>query len=346
MPSDCRKSISVIVPTRNAEAFLPATLASLSQQAGAIWECVFVDGASTDRSLELIESFRCLQHVRSRLISEPDDGVADAFNKGIALADSDYLYFLCAGDTLRPGILERVSQSLAESPEILYGKVYEVAYQKLSGGTVVSREDMACFNMYHQAMFYRADLFKRFGSYNSRYRSFSDYEFNLRCFGDPRLDLRVTDEVIADYLGGGPSEMGDPLFEEDREALVSMYLGPLALDAVKRRRSRQSDVARQIALVAQKGGRWAIYGAGAYGSNLVRTVLKQNEVVGALTGFFDSNSERWNSFHGGHRILEPTDSTIVAQDLIVIAIGSDRARDDVAEMLDQSGFPRERTLFW
>ena len=88
---------SIITITFHAEATLPATLQSVESQTFTDYEYLVVDGASTDGTLKIIERYR--PHIHT-VISEKDNGLYDAMNKGLALATGDYVCFLNAGDCL------------------------------------------------------------------------------------------------------------------------------------------------------------------------------------------------------------------------------------------------------
>src|SRR5690348_3752223 len=97
--------ISVITPTLNSGAKIAATVASVLSQKKELYEFLIVDAVSTDDTLD---------HVRAhgsalRWVSEPDEGIYDALNKGIRLTSGEFLYFLGAGDRLLPGVLEAVA---------------------------------------------------------------------------------------------------------------------------------------------------------------------------------------------------------------------------------------------
>ena len=115
-------TFSVITVTFNAEAVLESTIKSVAGQTWPAVEHIIVDGASTDGTMEIVrrhsESISCV-------LSEPDNGLYDAMNKGIRMATGDYLLFLNAGDCLHScSTLEDIVQGLPAGnlPDILYGE--------------------------------------------------------------------------------------------------------------------------------------------------------------------------------------------------------------------------------
>ena len=89
--------ISIVTICKNAQDSIERTLTSVVSQAYANIEYIIVDGASTDKTLELVYNYR--EHI-TKIISEPDDGIYDGMNKGLRAASGDYIVFINAGDYL------------------------------------------------------------------------------------------------------------------------------------------------------------------------------------------------------------------------------------------------------
>ncbi|MCK8493074.1 glycosyltransferase [Spirosoma sp. RP8] len=109
-------SVSIITITYNAERFLERTLDSLVAQQASDYEYLVIDGASTDGTLAIIKQHE--SHV-TRWLSEPDNGLYDAMNKGMHLATGDYVWFMNAGDELYdsqtlPNLLKAIQTSWAD----------------------------------------------------------------------------------------------------------------------------------------------------------------------------------------------------------------------------------------
>ena len=114
--------ISVITPSYNQGHYIRQTINSVLNQRGDFEvEHLVVDGQSTDDTLAVLRSYG---HA-IRWLSEPDDGQADALNKGIALATGDVIGWLNSDDLYHPGCLDAVARVFAAEPRTqwLYGKV-------------------------------------------------------------------------------------------------------------------------------------------------------------------------------------------------------------------------------
>lgn len=122
MHSHPSPKFSVITVTYNAEKVLEDTVQSVISQTYHHVEYIIIDGASKDGTLEIVNRYRDRIH---QLVSEPDKGLYDAMNKGIALATGDYLCFLNAGDSFHEDdTLQKMVHSINgnDLPDILYGE--------------------------------------------------------------------------------------------------------------------------------------------------------------------------------------------------------------------------------
>jgi glycosyltransferase involved in cell wall biosynthesis len=189
-------SLTIITPCLNAAKTLPATIASIRAQAYPGLEHIVVDGGSTDGTVELLEASEGI-----RWISEPDRGLADALNKGIAMASGAWMGELNADDVYEPGALVAVGETLSRRPEtewltgrcrIIDGDGQEI--RKAVTGYKNWLLDHYSLDLYltHNfisapATFFRTDLLRELGGFDLRYRISVDYDLQLKFArrGDP-----------------------------------------------------------------------------------------------------------------------------------------------------------------
>jgi putative colanic acid biosynthesis glycosyltransferase len=113
---------SVITVCHNAAAAMPATAESLLAQNLTDYEWIVIDGASTDDTCEIAQAY--LDSTRDTILSEPDDGVYDAMNKGLRIASGEFVLFLNAGDLLaEQRTLSIVREEIDETVDVLHGDV-------------------------------------------------------------------------------------------------------------------------------------------------------------------------------------------------------------------------------
>ncbi|XHR28856.1 MAG: glycosyltransferase family 2 protein [Chthoniobacteraceae bacterium] len=214
---------TVVIPTFHAADKLERSIASVLRQPRELWELVVVDGGSEDGTAGVL---RAHAGEIACAISEPDAGVYDAMNKGVARASGRYLYFLGAGDILRDGALERVAACIPRRGiGFVYGNVFMRDRNVVWDGAWTAqkfRTRTPC----QQAVFYDRRVFARHGGFELRYPTLADYALNIRCFGDCRVEKIFVNDIIADYEGGGLSaSCRDERFHEERPALLQRHLG-------------------------------------------------------------------------------------------------------------------------
>lgn len=218
---------TIITPSFQAAAKLGPTVDSVLSQPRSLFEYLVIDGGSTDGTGKLLEGYG----TQVAWTSGPDRGIYDAMNKGITRARGRFLYFLGAGDLLRPDILEAVAARLPLGgagpigPTFFYGDVYWVGIgTRYAGRWDPRRFSRGC--LCHQAIFYERTIFDLLGLYDTRYPLAADYVLNIRCFGDRRIHKVYADLIIADYEGGGLSTTAnDPQFFCDAPGLMRRHLG-------------------------------------------------------------------------------------------------------------------------
>ena len=216
---------TIITPILNRVRELEATLASVLSQQTDLFEYLIIDGGSTDGTLEILRAMG----KNVRWISEPDSGVYDAMNKGLKVASGEFIYFLGAGDALRPGILEKVSKGIPrDQMTYFYGNVYSEAHHRVYNGRY-SNWKLSRINICHQAVFCHRHLFEVIGPFDTRYKIVADHVSNMKVFGTPGLRKVYCNLVIADFAAGGLSHsQTDPQLVADRLELVRQHLGPFA----------------------------------------------------------------------------------------------------------------------
>ncbi len=185
-------TISVVTPTFNAAATIEETLASIQSQNYPALDHVVVDGGSTDGTVELLQ--REAEAGRLRFVSEPDNGLSDAFNKGVRMATGDVIAWLNADDTYEPGALNAVGAAIAAEP----AAEWAVGRCRIMGGDgVESRKAVTAYKNFllkrfslrlyltnnfvsSPATFVRRDVLDEIGLLDERFKYSADYDLWLR----------------------------------------------------------------------------------------------------------------------------------------------------------------------
>lgn len=206
--------ISVITVCYNSAETIGHTLRSVREQTYSNVEHIVVDGKSTDNTLDII----CTegQHLR-KLVSEKDNGIYDAMNKGIQLATGSVVAFLNADDFYKDAeVLAQVAKLMqAEQLDALYGDVE--FFRPNKQGAVARRYNSGQFTAgrlgwgwmpAHPALFVRKGLFERYGMFRTDYRIAGDFEFIARVFKHPELRHRHLPKSLVCMQMGGISTSG------------------------------------------------------------------------------------------------------------------------------------------
>lgn len=218
------KIFSIIIPTYNCSKLLVSTLNSVFLQDKSLFECIIVDGASNDSTINIIFRYKKEYPDNIKYISENDKGVYDAMNKGIALASGEYLYFIGAGDILYPNVLSNLKEQI-NNEDIICGVSYHVG-KKFYFKPPKRKEDAIYLLFNHQSIFYKKKIFEIIGYYDLKYKIYSDNVLNKKIFANDNSIIKCVNTKIAKYLGNGISENEtDENFKKDFTEIVMDFFG-------------------------------------------------------------------------------------------------------------------------
>lgn len=232
MASSPNPVISIITVCYNAAAHIEDTLRSVAEQTYPYIEYLIVDGASTDQTLDIIVPYRSKVH---QLISEPDQGIYDAMNKGLKAATGDYLIFLNADDQLySPDIIEKIFQ-LPPGSDVYYGDTVFVDEQGKEAGLRSIRTphklpdqlDWKSLRLgmvvSHQAFIIKRSLAVPF---DVSFKICGDIDWMIRCLKLCQSTCN-TGLVVSRFRVGGASKKQQRLAWRERFRILSKYYGAL-----------------------------------------------------------------------------------------------------------------------
>ncbi|MGP6089484.1 glycosyltransferase family 2 protein [Antarctobacter jejuensis] len=216
--------ISVVTAVYNRAATLPDALESVAAQDYPNVEHVIQDGGSTDGTLDLLQ-----QHMRPEiaLVSEPDGGIYDAINRGIARCTGDAIGLMHSDDFFAsPQVLSNVAQAL-EDPAVdgVYGDLDYVAeadtnriIRKWRSGTYDARALRRGWMPPHPTLYLRREVYERWGTYDTSYRIAADYDAMLRYLVKGGVRLAYVPEVFVKMRVGGESNRSlSKILQKSRE---------------------------------------------------------------------------------------------------------------------------------
>lgn len=197
--------ISVITVCFNSEKTIERTIKSVLNQEYPDIEYILIDGKSSDGTLAIIESFDeafAEKGYEYRYISEKDDGMYDAMNKGIALASGDLIGMLNSDDWYEANALKAVAKSYEEKQADIYMGAINVINGKQS---IIKHAKDKMYktsrNFNHPAMFVTKECYERMGNYEIG-NVHNDYGWYLKACKN-QVSTAIIDEVLTNYPTGG-----------------------------------------------------------------------------------------------------------------------------------------------
>ena len=182
-------TLSIITINRNNAQGLKKTMQSVVSQTSKDLEYIVVDGASTDESVEVIKHFAEQRDIR--WVSERDKGIYNAMNKGIGMAQGEYVMILNSGDYLAsPQVVDEMDKALKANncPDILYGNMLKIWPDGKTQRDRQLRDDYSLFDFYNGTLnpdgtYIRCSLFAQYGPFDEGLKICSDWAWMLKTVG-------------------------------------------------------------------------------------------------------------------------------------------------------------------
>jgi glycosyltransferase involved in cell wall biosynthesis len=195
--------ISIITVVFNALDVLEMTIISVLDQTYDNIEYILIDGGSTDGTIDLIKNY---EDKIAYWVSEPDNGIYDAMNKGLKIATGKWVNFMNAGDTfLNNNIISEISVSFPDA-DILYGdynKIWRDHVEIIKPPRKINRFTLLVyFGINHQTLFAKKGLISGF---NCKYTIAADYDWLLRLYGSGNIKFKYLNKILINYDPYGSS---------------------------------------------------------------------------------------------------------------------------------------------
>lgn len=213
--------ISIIIPTYNSGKNLSLALDSIVDQTFKNFEIIIIDGLSNDNTIEIAQNYS-KQHASIRIYSEKDEGIYDAMNKGIDKATGEWLYFMGSDDSFyeTTTLHQFANRDEILDFEVVYGNVYSDYFNGSYDG-VFTYAKVINQNICHQSIFFKKSVFKKTGKYNLKYKSYADWDHNIKWFFSSKISYTYIDQIIANFSYGGFSSVyDDKAFKSDKIFII------------------------------------------------------------------------------------------------------------------------------
>lgn len=211
--------VSIIIATFNASKTITNALESVINQSFQDWECIVVDGASKDNTIDIVKGY-IDKDKRFRYISEPDNGIYDAFNKGWKIAKGEWIYYLGSDDYLKSNSFNDFPFDCENDVAIISGAVERIS--KIGKHRISIPHG---FEGSHQGQITRREVIKQMNGFDLSYKIVGDFDLNTRIelSGYKVLNLH---SIVAVFNGGGTSEQFKNLFKTTKERYMVFCKNP------------------------------------------------------------------------------------------------------------------------
>ena len=236
--------ISIVTINYNNAEGLRKTLASVATQTYRDIEHIIIDGGSTDESVDAIKDYVADNPKRKSFfkhtvnwVSEHDNGIYNAMNKGIKKATGAYIQILNSGDIFAASdVVERMVAEIenAEYPELLYGNMIRKDYAtgKIDGKSKEVEYSLRQYyssTMNHDCCYIRRDVYDKYGLYDESLKIVSDWKWFLQAIGLGNVWPVYADIDVTNFDASGISETNLELRNQERRQVLEEVLPPAVL---------------------------------------------------------------------------------------------------------------------
>lgn len=215
LAKDKKVKISIITVAFNAEQTIEDCIKSVLKQTYKNIEYIIIDGKSTDLTLDKIKNtLNQFPKIDIQIVSEKDDGIYFAMNKGIALATGEVVGILNADDIYaNDSVLEKVmSRFNSNSTDAVYGDLVYTKNNNLQkvvrywkSGIYKKKSFLYGWMPPHPTFFVRKSIYNQFGAFNTKLKSAADYELMLKFIHKNKIKLDYIPEILVKMRAGGQS---------------------------------------------------------------------------------------------------------------------------------------------
>lgn len=217
--------ISIVTINWNNKEGLEKTIESVIKQTYTNIEYIIIDGASTDGSVDIIDSNK---EKFAYWVSEPDKGIYNAMNKGLEKATGAYILFLNSGDYLANNlVIETIINKVKDEEDVFYGNIG--VYQKGRLHEINSASKVEYFKRYqhnlppHPAIFIKSNLLRDCGGFNESFKVISDVILIAKIFSSEKTSYKFVNMLVTIFDTDGLSSKmeNQNLIYEERKRFVS-----------------------------------------------------------------------------------------------------------------------------
>ncbi len=357
--------ISIITVCYNSKLTIERTIESVIRQDYEDVEYIVIDGGSTDGTVDIIKKYA--KNI-SYWVSEADQGIYDAMNKGIGKATGEVVAFLNSDDWYPENILsEAAREFMTDEMQILCGEMYIHQNGQMTRWHIkekkMKQQLRIRMGFSHPAMFVRRILFDKYGKFDTQYQIVADYDWLLRVF-DHHVPIAVTDKVFCNFSHGGISTKDEMLeshlMERKQVSLQALNRNTELTESEKaewRERIELENIRDKCAYRMQNilmsnifdsdSGAltkirrilpqecYSVFGCGAMGKQVVYILEKAGICIAQI---WDNNEKVWGNYINGIKICNP-EKLDANKEMVIIA--SVEYENEIELQLMEKGFVKD-----
>ena len=357
------KKISVITVCLNSEKTLERCVKSVVNQQYENLEYIVIDGGSTDKTIEIIKEY---ENQIAYWVSEPDGGIYDAMNKGVAASSGEIIAFLNSDDWYEDNIMHKINDAFQRDITILCSDVWlhrkDGVVSTHCAEDSRSRKCRMPVTYCHQGIFAHKNLFDKYGMFDLKYKICADYDWQLRLL-ENHVHFVQTDEIYANFSYGGISNRDDftEIRLEERKEIEYSHLRFLCeytnMDELEMAKEMEEyykleiGINRMRKLLEKQAFRmrddlhsmltdvfdrdaYSVFGVGKWGRELIDLLRQADRDV---TCIWDNNSALWGKAYKELKIKNP-DQIKECSSAIIVA--SKKYEEEIELQLNKKGLKK------
>lgn len=225
---------SIITISYNSEKTIERTIKSILSQTYSDYEYIIVDGASKDSTIDVVKRYEPLFEGKMHWISEPDKGIYNAMNKGIAMAKGDVVGIVNSDDWLDVRGLENVKQCVESnnvSPQDAFIVTGQMLFHYDNGTSVVMKTNRQSYERYsrnyrmglnHPATFVSRKVYEDVGTFDEKFKLYADADLMVRCY-KAGVPVYFVEKVLSNMADGGASNVRSEASMHDNRYMLKKH---------------------------------------------------------------------------------------------------------------------------
>ena len=199
--------ISVVTVCFNSERTISRTIESVLNQSYPIYEYLIVDGRSSDKTMDIVKEFEPLFNGKMKVISEADNGIYDAMNKGILMAKGKLIGILNSDDWYENDAVEKIVSVWKQETkyQVIYGYCRVLENGRIKNIARGRHEGLAIRMIPHPTCFVTRAVYRDFGMFLKLFHVSADYELMLRLYTGKQVVFTQVKNILANFRRGGVS---------------------------------------------------------------------------------------------------------------------------------------------